>query len=69
MSVICQWYDNVSKEQWWVPNIHGEEFQRVGRTKFIKSKMLIFSNTLLIKTRFSKNLLSLPTYNTFKVKK
>ena len=29
-------------------SVHGEEFQRVGRTIFIKSKILLFPYTLII---------------------
>jgi hypothetical protein len=43
---------NVRKNQRLVCNIHGEEFQRVGRTIFIKSKILLFP-------KFSKFLLFL----------
>ena len=35
-------------------NIRGEEFQRVGRTIFIKSKMLLFPYTLIISTQMFK---------------
>ena len=40
--------ENVCKNQRWPPNIRGVEFQRVGRTLFIKSNMLPFPYTLII---------------------
>jgi hypothetical protein len=57
---VCRWFylDFACKEQWWVPNICGEEFQHVGRTIFIKSKMLLFPYTLMISTQILKILTS-----------
>jgi hypothetical protein len=45
---------NVCKNQHWVCNNCGEEFQHVGRTIFIKSKMLLFPYTLINSTRIFK---------------
>ena len=46
-SIVC-------KEQWLAPNIRGEKFLHVGRTIFIKSKMLLFPYTLTISTQIVK---------------
>ena len=48
---------NVCKNQRWVCNIRGEEFQLVGRTIFIKSKMLLFLYILIISIRIFKILI------------
>ena len=52
---VCRWFylDFLCKDQWWVPNICSEEFQHVGRTIFIKSKVLLFPYKLIISTGFS----------------
>jgi hypothetical protein len=42
---------NFCKNQHWVCNMCGEEFQHVGRTIFIKSKMLLFPYTLINSTQ------------------
>ena len=42
---------NISKEQWLASNIRGGEFQCVGRTIFIKSKMHLFPYGLIIWTQ------------------
>ena len=50
-------YDvNVCKNQWWAPNNRSVEFQRVGKTIFIKSKMLLFLYTLIISIQIFKSL-------------
>ena len=54
---------NVCKEQRGAPNIRGEEFQRLGRTIFIKSKMLLFPYTLIMSTRIF--FFFLPSYSPF----
>ena len=50
--------DITCKKQWWARYIYGEEFQRVGRTVFIKTKMLLFPYIIIISTQ---------SYNPFKV--
>ena len=71
MSVVCRWIykDNVCKEQWWAPNISSEEFQRVGRTILIKSKMFSFS--LYINNNINPDFQTfdsfLQSYNPFKI--
>ena len=42
------------KEQWKAPNIRVEEFKRVGRTIFIKSKRLLFPYISKISTQILK---------------
>ena len=46
---------NVCKNQHWVCNICGEKFQHVGRTIFIKSKMLLFPYTTINSTRILRS--------------
>ena len=51
---VCRWIYgvNVCKNQRWAPNIRGVEFQRLGRTIFIKSKMLLFLYNIQIFVKF-----------------
>ena len=67
-TMVYRWIynDTVCKEQWWAPNICGEEFQCVGRTIFIKSKMILFPYKLIISTQIFKILTFLPSYNPVK---
>ena len=56
----------VCKDCRWISNNRGEEFQRVGKKIFIKSKMFLFLYTLIISIRIFKILTFLPSYNPFK---
>ena len=44
----------VCKDRRWISIIRDVEFQRVGRTIIIKSKMFLFPYTLIISTRIFK---------------
>ena len=56
-----------NKNQRRVCIIRGEEFQRVGRKIFIKSKKLLCPHTLIISTLIFKIYTFLPSYNHFNI--
>ena len=60
------WPCYVSKYRRGISNIRGEEIQRVGRTIFITSKMLLFPYTLIISTQIFRIFTFLPSYNPYK---
>ena len=53
------------RTDWSFVTIRREVFQRVGRTIFIKSKLLLFLYTLIISTQIFKILIFLPSHNPF----
>ena len=63
-------YRRDSRSDWSVVTIflkfiRGEEFQRVGKTIFIKPKIFLFPNSLIISTQIFKMFTFLPSYTSF----